>query len=1411
MELSAQFSKVAEDLKAQADFLGAQIVVYESTEPGRQRLQELVDLVMKAAILLEENPPSAVLGKEAKPAVAAEVEAEPEVAERPEDEDDLEGWLAFQLQNPEDEDAQGHISRLLKVAEEAGEWDRVADAHIIFSELAADTSGRVKHLEEMSRIYEQEIGDLAKAFTAIMAAASEDPGNEHLWAEGARLAAATEQWGDLVAALNEVAPTVAEAPVAAALWLRLGRIYNERLDRPDYAVSALWQALGKDPGLAVAWDDLAGIYKQKEQWEDLAQVLRKRLLSSEEDKERIFYTIELADIYESRMNDLGEARLLYDEVLKLDPDNETAETSLEAVLRRLGLWESLATLLFRRADRDLKDKAGKRSRLEAANLLRTELEDPESAVEHLEKLLKDDSDNLDILIPLYESYEELGDTTNFLRVAERRSELTEDKAERIRICRRAAGEMMSTKELRAKAADALEKIVELDPEEEGIYRDLEGLYIREEAWDELVTTYRRHANIAETSPVICEVLRAMAAVLDEKLGDPTASVDALHEALEADAEDLDALVYLSTLLEGQQEWVELVDVLSKRAELTTEESDRVELHRRIGEVTLEKLGDREEAEQRLMKALELDPENVGAMMALVTLYREREEWLRAANMLNDAEQATGNRLEKARLLFESGEIFRKHLSDADKAVNMYAKAMLVDPEHEQSASVLSQHYYDEGQWEDAEPLLDMLLRKTDEKKRKVRLQLYTLLGMTAKKLKKADKAMEMLDIARDMDPTSLPVLRELADLKFHMEQWKEAANLFQAVLVAHRDALEPEELVQVYHRLGSTKMELGEKDKALNLFEKALDIDAGYEPSVQAVLLLREEGGDYDRIVDTRLAQLDRAESDDDRHKYATEIGDLYASKLDDPDKALKFFRQAATFKPEDRGLLHKMLEIHTQREAWDLAVEIVLELADLESNAQLKAKYQYTAALVFRDELQEEDKALEQLERCLESDETFTSAFDAVDKVHTDREDWTELARALRRQFKRLPESTPAMERIAFLDRLGDLYSERLEDVDTAVAAYEAADQLDVDNADRKSKLVQLYLKAGPDKVDKAIAQHHALLKQSPFKIQLYKDLTELYIRTQQKDRTWCMCAALTFLKKASEKERLFYDRFRPRELTTAKRKLSDSHWRDAIRHPAESPRIDAIFSGVVLQTALMNAQPHKKFRLKRNEKLNPDEDNRAVFRMFVYASRVLDVTPRPELFVRPDQPQPIQVANAAEKGALIPTWLVDAAKFEGRSQREVLFEVARQLTQMRPERYLWRALVSQADLFNVLYAALAIMVPDAPVPSDTPEVRKLKAYLKKTVPPMVFEQLLPTARELLSADKEEANLANWIMATQRTALRAALVITNDFETVAKVVATEADSITGLGAKERVADLLQFSVSPDYFELRKHLGFSMD
>lgn len=1418
MQHQEELSKVAQELETQVQFLGGQIPVYETTELGQKRLKEVVETVERTIALLKELRPE-MLASAAKAAAGAMAKAGDEAdaprpaaqekVERPGEGGDLGDWLAFWLQNPEDSEALETVERLGKAAEKEGNWDQAVDLYLARVELEENADDRITALIEVARIYEQEIGDLGKAFTAILAAVAEDPASAALLEEMDRLAEATEQWSDLVSALNTIAPDVQDKELAARLWLKLGRVYYERLDRPDYAVPSLWHGLEKNPKLADAWDELATIYKQKEQWTDLASVIIKRLDTTEDKQERIFFLLELGDLYEARLGNANEARIRYEEVLRLEPDHPDAMAAMDAVLRNLELWEPLTELLVKKADLAQTPATARSARREAADLMARELEDARGAAPLYEKLLADTPEDQGLLEVLYHIYEEIEDTKDFLRIAGMRAKIVDDPDLKIRILRRMAGELIADASRRPEAAEVLEQIIELDPKNEVTYRDLEDIYIKQEAWDELATTYRRHATMATAPSMKGEMLRAMGAVLDEKLHDPSAAVDAFNEALTVDDKDLNAMVQLSSLLERQEHWLELTDVLSRRAELTSEEVERVELHRRIGEIALERLGDSDAAEKRLMKALELDPDHTGAMMALVTLYRSREEWLRAANMLADAERASANRLEKARLLFEAAELHREKLEDMDKAVGLFSKVLLVDPEHQQAAAALADHYYDRKQWDDAEPLYDLLLRKVDDKQRKRKLEIHIRLGLAAKRLKKVEKAIRNLEAAREMDPTSLDVLRELADLKFHMESWKDAATLYQAVLVAHREHIPPKELVEVYHRLGSVKMELGERDKALNLFEKALEIDAAYDPSVKAVLLLREEGGDFESIVVTKVAMFHKTTDDDEKHRLAVEIGDLYISRLNEPDKGLEYYKKAAALKPLDRHVLHKMLESYTAREKWEETAETVLELAHLEPSAQIKAKYLYTAALVYRDELQKVDQGLIHMEECLDANPTFENAFDAIERALTEREDWTELARALRRQFKRLPETAPVPMRLSFLDRLGEIYSEKLGEAETAVAAYEAADVLDPTNADRKSKLAQLYLQAGPDKIDKAIAQHHALLRQSPYKIQLYKDLTELYIRAQKKDATWCMCAALNFLKKASDKEQIFFDRYRPRELVMAQRRLTDALWRDLVRHPSESSRIDAIFAGVMQQAALLNAQPHKKFGLKRAEKVNPEEDSQTVFQMLVYAARVLDIQPRPELFTRGDQPQPIQVANATEKGALLPTWLVDAAKFEGKTRREVVFEVARQLTHMRHERYLWRALVSQTDLFNVLYAALSIVLPDAPVP-DTPDVSKMAAHLRKTVPPIVFEQLTPVAKELLAAGADEANLANWILATQRTGLRAALLLTNDFQVVAKLVATEPDAVTGLAAKDRVADLLQFSVSPEYLSLRSHMGFEV-
>jgi tetratricopeptide (TPR) repeat protein len=1417
METVQEHSEILESLKEEMAFLQSTIDEEEQSEEAAEavleRLEKVLSVMGKAFEYLEANPPTdgtkAGRGEE-EAAAAQEGEGAETPAERPDDSDDVDGWVAFLSENPEDEEAFSHLERLEAKARLDDDWETVVSVLLGKVSVVEDTEERLEGLQNAKKIYEQEIGDLGKAFYIAQMAHALEPTEEDLTEELLRLAEATEQWADLVSHFNEVIPAVEDDEVAASLWLRAARIYSERLGRSDYATAALGKGLEVAPKNLELWDALASIYKKNEQWAELAQVLRKRVELIDDEEDKVFYLMELGELYETRLNDPVEARLFYEQVLDIQPENINALTALESIFRLLELWEPLVKVLRQNIELVEEPDQKRRLRRQVADILADKLESPKDAAKEFEELLEYEPDDEEVLRKLCDIYEELDQPKEYLRVAERLADVVDDPTEQIALYRRLVIEMEMDPETKERATEILENILTLDPGDDVVYRSLERRYIEEEAWEDLASIYKRHVENAASNAVKVEILKALASVQDEQLGEVDGAVETLEQAREIDGSEPEVLAALTGLYRRQKEWVKLVDLLSQRAELTEEDTERVELHRQIGEIAGTKLGDPEEAEKRLMKALELDPQNLGVVTALYQLYRNRGEWLRAAKMLDKAQELTVNPIQRAQTLYEIGLLYEEEIEDEKRAFEHWEKAIQVDPEHVEVADRLQAHYMENEEWDKAEPLLDMLVRKTADQGRPTQLKYHSRLGLLAREMKKVDKAIKHLEKARELDPGQLEVLEALADLKYTGEEWKAAANLYQAILVGHRQSLEGGQLVEIYHRLGTVKLNTGDKDKALNLFDKALEIDPEYEPSAQAVIHLRSEADEFEKVVATKQTLLKKTKDDEARHKLLLEIADLYMDKLQDPEAALDYFDEALEIDPADHVTLHKTMEIFTTMERWDKVAETVLRLADIDDKPAIQAKYHYTAGVIYRDELNDYDRALEEFENALDLNPVEDSPMTAIERILTDEMRWKELGRAYRRQFKRLPEDGREQEKVSLLQKMGDLYLDKLGETETAMAALEGAVSMDPSNAERNETLAKLYLKAGPDKLDKAIEQHQLLLQEAPYKVSVYKTLCDLYIRSQQKDKTWCLCSALNFLKQADEKQRIFFERYREQELQRARRKLNDDLWRNNLVHKSENTLLDTIMAGISIPAALMTAQPHRSYNLKRREKIVPEKDARVFPKTFVYAAGVLNVSLRPEIFFRPDQILPIQLANTRERNSLVPSWLVDPDKFQDKSDVEVAFEVARQLSFLRPERYLRRALPSRADLANALGAAVSIMVPGAPVDIKNPGIRKYAEHFKHLVAPMVFEQLTPVTKKLLASGPDAASIPKWLKATELTALQTGLLVCNDFAVVAKQVASESDGVTGIPAKERITQLLLFSVSERYFELRKHLGFAI-
>jgi len=348
----------------------------------------------------------------------------------------------------------------------------------------------------------------------------------------------------------------------------------------------------------------------------------------------------------------------------------------------------------------------------------------------------------------------------------------------------------------------------------------------------------------------------------------------------------------------------------------------------------------------------------------------------------------------------------------------------------------------------------------------------------------------------------------------------------------------------------------------------------------------------------------------------------------------------------------------------------------------------------------------------------------------------------------------------------------------------------------------------AGPEYADKAVEQHMNMLRAEPFKYDSYKALRKIYMDTHQYDKTWCVCNTLAFLKKADPDEVQFYEQYKPRGFVKAKQRMTEEIWKK-VYHPDENRYISAILGAIWQGAASIRAQPHKSFGLKRKDRRAIETDQLLFSKIFYYVAQVINV-PLPEVFLQDDQPGEILLANCLEKGTLIPAFVVRKNLLQGRPEREIAFAAARKLSFMRPEHYLKLALPTNTELKTALLSAIVLVRQDFPVPPDMlPNVQTYLPEMQKRVPPHVLEQLAIVVNRFLQA-APEVNMAKWGHSVEATGHRVGFIICGDLETAARMVSAEQTVVGGPQAKDKIKELVLYSVSEDYFAVRHHLGLTI-
>lgn len=1263
-------------------------------------------------------------------------------------------------------------------------------------------------LEQVAQIYEQRIGDARAAFLVWLTVLRRDETPVLLVEHLDRLAPRADAWAELAAESEALAGELAarHPDAATAIYLLVARWQRDRLANNEAAIGAMQRGLQLQPADVDTLYELLDLLRVEGRWTEVVALIADHAEQESTPSRRSELFAEVGDIFETRLEQPAEAIAYYQRALDDDPDSATVLVALHRCYLATEAWPELGEMLPRLIDA-LTPTAPHALLVELyveyGNVLQDHLARRADAIQAFRDALAIDPANTAALEGLAAS----GEAETLLDA----TEASVDAATREEQLRR-YGDLANAWQEHGNLGRAIvcwEKLLDLDPTNITAHQGLVRALRDGQQWGPLVVAMHAMQKILSDTHDRMELLLELAGVFEGPLRDLDGATAAYREVIAIAPHHHVALDALARLYDNAGRGQQALELLTRMLDDITDPKPRADLLQRIGHVHLG-LRDAVNARLAFVQAIALDMNNARAREGMARAHVQQGELVAAGEELLRAAQLSTERADIIRCLIDAAWLYLHRLDDTARARACLQKILELDPDHADAKQGLADLLSKTQQWETLWPHLEVAVARIEPTTPAAeKNDIYLKAARCAVELDKFATALDLFDRAIALDPKPAVQL-ERADALYRSKSLDAAAAAYQTIVTMHGPQLQRSEVSDVYRRLAKIYTELGKPQQAQTFHKKLLDGDPAHRETLSDLTELYLAQSQYDEAVGT-LRTLAGTASPAERTMYLERIGDLYRDKLQSRPKAMSTYLEALEADPSNRRLLQRILDLQTEAGQWKPAIDTIARFLEHEKDPARRGAYYLASAEIRRNELKDPANALEHYELAL--DELYrapkteatraraSDAFRAVIELATGN--YKYLEKAYRRMIKRLGNDDSLL--VPLWHGLGDIYRDHLDHPQSAIEAYEVAHSLDPQKNTQRSKILAgLYSTTGTSQPTHTAMRASKLVADDPTNPDAYRAIGKSAFEAGRIDEAWCVARALVFLKQANDGEQALYAQYRTQETRKATGIIDEDAW-SLVRHPDESQVLGAIFALIWEGVAAARGGPPKSFDLKPKERMQVENDSRVVAKIFRHAARLVNVS-LPDVYVQPRRPGRLMLANVVEKhGRLIPTIIVGRDLMTGYRDTELAAAVGSMIALLRPAYYLKLACPSTDELALALAAAAHVVG----VKSTRPELESQIAPLASEIHARLTTATAQALRALITRLANPIDLAKWRTAVDAAAQRAGLLVAGELAATARMLASD-QSMAGTRPNQRVADLVAYSVSPNYFAIRNHLGVSV-
>ena len=885
------------------------------------------------------------------------------------------------------------------------DWLKLVRIYEIKLESSADADERHALTRYIARLYEEQLEDLRGASRWYGRVFRESPQDAGVRDQLARLATILDNWGELARIYQEYLDDESGDTAEVAVIARaLGDIYSDRLREVERAQAAYRRVLQVNAEDLDTFGRLEGMLSSAERWYALVEIYEDAItITMDEQRRRELYT-RMARVHENHLHDAEQAINAYRSVLDIDRDDWVAVAELDRLYQQQKLWFELSELLTERIERlDDPDEAVD-LRIRLADVMEKRLEDVTGAIDQyelvlaadagwqsalppLERLVVDESHRERIAEMLEPVYRANDWWQKLVVILDTQVQYVEDPARRVAMLREIAHLHETRGGDERLALDALSRAWREDVHDSEVEGELSALAAKLGAWDTLVGTLEQGVEGEYDQDLVISILARVAEIHETKRGDVAAAIAAWRRVLEVRDDDADALRALDRLLDGEEQYEELVAVVEQRAQRAGDEAERLELLHRVAALYEEALDQPAAATAAYKNVLLAAPRDALALDALERLYRREKDWNELVGVLLRKIELSEGAAMRRELRFAAAAIYDQELSDAYEAIALY-RAVL------EPASLNGGDAGDTGDTE--------ALAKLDE--------LYQ---------------------RESMWPELLEILDRRVELEADTE--RRAALAFRAAQVVEKELLELEAAIDRYAALLAYAQGHAGARAALDAMTQSGD---GLERAASVLEALYRQEQRHDAVAELYERRLAAPALDPDlrRGQYRA-LAEVYETLQGDLDGAFDIWARALAEFPEADDVIEQLERLAATRGTWEDLVALLEErLAEI-LDTQLEYAYATKLAKLYEEALGDLEGAATNYRRALDVATDERDALSALDRIYGRAGHQQELAEVLARQAEATMDEA---EQCQFLFRLGDLREVSLGDTAGAVNAYQ-------------------------------------------------------------------------------------------------------------------------------------------------------------------------------------------------------------------------------------------------------------------------------------------------------------------------------------------------------------------------------------